>query len=126
MKPSARNPVSGLTLLEIIVALLIFALVLTGLGNVFVVARRYMVHSRARLSAIEAGKFLLAPLNNAVRQDTFDSGELAYTSPTRAGAAVGINGMTFNSTFAITDAPAIAAGSLRKVNLVINWNESSF
>jgi prepilin-type N-terminal cleavage/methylation domain-containing protein len=66
----------GLTLVEIIVAMVLLAGVMAGLTNVFVSGSRYVLHSRSRLSSMELGKFFLDPLQNEVRQDTWNTGGL--------------------------------------------------
>jgi len=59
----------GLSLLEILIASLILALVITGLISVFVSGKRLLLHSRSRMAGGELGKFFLDPLENEVRQD---------------------------------------------------------
>jgi hypothetical protein len=105
--------------------MLILALVLSGLGNLFVVARSYLKHSKARIAAAEAGNFVLSPLQCAVRDDTFDSGDLAVTSPTRIGDSITSDSIIYNSTFAIQNVSGLPAGGLlRKVTTTIQWNET--
>lgn len=61
----------GFTLLEIIVATLILALVMTGLANIFLAAKRHLTHTRSKIQAAELGRLFLAPLQMGVRQDTW-------------------------------------------------------
>lgn len=114
---------TGLTLLEILISLMILATVLVGLANLFTVSRRYTQHSRSRMTATEVGKYLLSPLQNEVREDTFDStGKLVEGNST--GEAVTLDGISYNSTFNITNVSGLpSGGTLRKVNVTISWNE---
>lgn len=73
----------ALTLLEILVSALILALVMTGLANIFLTGKRYILRSRARMTGGELGKLFLDPLQMAVRQDTWNqSGNFLNTGTT--------------------------------------------
>jgi prepilin-type N-terminal cleavage/methylation domain-containing protein len=118
-KPRAHP---GLTLLELLVSLLILSLVLTGLGNVFVVARSFMMHTRARTAAGQAGKFVLSPLQGAVSADTYDMAGLKPGVST--GETVTVDGINFNSSLNISNVTSLPAGGLlRKVDVNISWHE---
>jgi Tfp pilus assembly protein PilV len=121
-----HRDLSGLTLLELLISLLLLALVMTGLSNVFVVARSYMAHSRSRVAAGQFGKYLMSPLQSEVRQDTFDGGGLQINSSRTAGSNMFLDGITYNATFNISNVTAgfPAGGLLRKVNLTVRWNET--
>ena len=49
----------GLSLLEIIIALLILSLVMYSLVSLFVVSKRFVYHSGSRSSAMEVAKYAL-------------------------------------------------------------------
>lgn len=66
----------ALTLLEILVAVIILALVVTGLAGVFVAGKRYIQRSRSRMTGGELGKYFLDPLQNDVNQSTWDTTSL--------------------------------------------------
>lgn len=66
------NNSKALTLLEILVAAIILALLMLGLTNLFYSGKRYLQHSRARMTGGEIGRLFLEPLNMAVREDTWD------------------------------------------------------
>jgi Tfp pilus assembly protein PilV len=66
----------ALTLFEILVSVIILALVITGLANVFVAGKRYIRHSRMRMGGGEIGKQFLDPLQSYVRQDTWGTNPL--------------------------------------------------
>jgi Tfp pilus assembly protein PilW len=112
---------SGLTLFEIIVSLMILALVMVGLGNVFVASRRYLRHSRSRIQASEVMKFLLSPLQGAVRQDTYDTGDLATGSHT--GSQVFLEDTFYNSTLTVSNVVLPGSTNIRRVQVSVQWYE---
>ena len=57
--------------MEIIISMVILALVITGIANVFVAGKRLILHSRSRMAGGEVGKIFLDPLQAYVRQDTW-------------------------------------------------------
>ncbi|MDD5165915.1 MAG: hypothetical protein PHQ57_00795 [Candidatus Omnitrophica bacterium] len=61
----------GLSILEVLISALLLALVITGLANIFVAAKRYIFHSRARVTAVERIKSCLEPLQMQVDQSRF-------------------------------------------------------
>ena len=58
----------------------ILALVVTGIANVFVAAKKYIQHSRSRMTGGELGKKFLDPIQAYVRQDTWSSNPLGTDS----------------------------------------------
>jgi len=125
-KNAASRASAGLTLLEILISMLILSLVMVGLTNLFTVCRRYTQHSRSRMSATEVGKYLLSPLQSEVREDTYDnltSGKLSVR-PDWAGDTVTLDGISYNSTFNVSNVTGLPAGGvLRRVNVTISWSE---
>jgi Tfp pilus assembly protein PilV len=63
----------ALTLFEILVSVVILALVITGLANVFVAGKRYIKYSRLRMGGGEIGKRFLDPLQTYVRQNDWNT-----------------------------------------------------
>ena len=63
----------GLTLLEIIVATAILALVIAGLANIFIAGKRYILHSRTKMTGGELGRYFLDEMQMQVREDTWSS-----------------------------------------------------
>jgi Tfp pilus assembly protein PilW len=109
------RPSKGLSLMEIIVATLIFALVIAGLINLFIAAKRLTLHARSRIQASEVGKQFLDPLQMQVREDLWGANCLG-TGVCAPGAWVQYNANT-------TVAP-VAGTTLRRVDVTINWNEN--
>jgi prepilin-type N-terminal cleavage/methylation domain-containing protein len=127
----------GLTLLEIIIAMLILALVMTGIANIFLAGKRHIGRARSKIQAAELGRLFVAPLQKDVRQDTWDksTNALSVTAPTSRDCAQQpgcppenqrkLDNITYNPTYTITDV-SIGTGTtlpLRKVKVTIKWNE---
>ena len=113
---------SGLTLVEIIVSVVILALVMAGLVNVYISTKRYILHSRARMTGGELGKAFLDPLQMDVRQDQWGNNCLSGNNSACPGAqSVGSPTITYTPTYTIT--PLGNGTNLTKVVLNITWNE---
>lgn len=61
----------GFTLIEILISALLLALLMVGMGNIFISSKKLIQHSRSRMTSGELGKAFLDPLNMQVRQDTW-------------------------------------------------------
>ena len=108
------------TLMEVIVASVIFTLVLLGLLGIFSAGNMHVVHSRERMTSGELGKLFVDPFQNAVRQDTWDSNTLNVTTTPVTGSETR-NGRVFTSSteiVAITGEPDV-----RRVVTTITWDE---
>jgi len=113
----------GLTLLEIIVSVLILALVMTGIANIFLAGKRHLGHTRSKIQAAELGRLFVAPLQKDVRQDKWGSNCLSAGSGCPGAQTIG--SITYTPTYAISDVN-VGVGStlpLRKVKVTIKWNE---
>ena len=112
---------NGLSLLEILVATMIFALVITGLASVFLAGKTHIRHSQSRISAAEFSKYVIDPLQMQVRQDqwTATSNCLSNTDNCTTETWTGQGGIVYT---AITTTSAIAT-TLRKVTTNIQWSE---
>lgn len=107
----------ALSLIEILIAVIILALVITGLANVFVASKRYIKHSRSRMTGGELGKNFLDPLQNDVNASTWST-----TSRLGAGAVnpetISIDGTLYTGTYVVTqDSPQT---NLNKVRVTIS------
>lgn len=111
----------GLTLLEILVAMLILALVMIGIVNVFIAGRRHLGHSRAKIQAAQLGRLFLAPLQNQVRQDQWGSNCLSSNPTIGCPAEETLGPITYTPVYDISDGPI---NNLRKVKVTITWNET--
>jgi Tfp pilus assembly protein PilV len=116
----------GLTLLEILVSTVILVMVISGLVSLFVTGKKYVAHSRSRMTAGELGKYYMDPLQQLVRQDTWDANCLGASS----GAACPGYGVqhsvdnTVNYIINFTvDNSVPNMNTMRKVTLNLTWDE---
>jgi len=107
----------ALTLLEVIISVVILSLVITGLVHVFIVGKRYIEHSRCRVTAAEYAKRCLDPLWQYVRQDQWASPFGSATLP----AAYTFRGVTYTPTIVFSD---VGSTGLKRAVVTISWNEA--
>jgi len=112
----------ALSLLEILIASLILALVITGLLGIFIQGKSLSQHNRARIAAGELGKYFLEPLQMQVREDNWTANCLSNNSICD-GVSETLNGITYNASF---NTDAVVNTTLRRVNVTITWNDTSF
>jgi len=114
----------GLSLLEILISVLILALVMTGLANVFVAGKRHILHSRSRMTVSELGKYFLDPLQMQVRQND-------WTTTTNCLGTGNCPPQTWTESTtnivytANTNWTIVPGTTLRKITTTINWSETS-
>lgn len=123
----------GLSILEILVSSLLLALVITGLANIFVAAKRYIFHSRARVTAVERVKSCLEPLQMQVAQSSFvpDPGDpsLWLWNPSTFGPWLDNSTVTTYSPgysilpMDLDSDPDTRTSEINRVDLTINWDE---
>jgi prepilin-type N-terminal cleavage/methylation domain-containing protein len=125
----------ALTLLEILIALVILAVIMAGLTNLFISGKRWMLHARARMAGGEIGKEFLDPLQMQVRQDNWSTNCLGsyngadcatflnpWPDPSTQGRVVYSPHYT-NIAAVNPESPNHTLGHLRKVVLNVTWPE---
>jgi hypothetical protein len=120
-----RN-ISGLTLLEIMVSMIILVLVVLGFVNVFSVSRGYIMHSRSRLSASQLASVFLDPLQDNVTDTDWNLGTnnlRLRPIPSPIFPPATLNGVIYNANYTIAD-DTTTGTELRKVQVNITWNEN--
>ncbi|MFC1804235.1 prepilin-type N-terminal cleavage/methylation domain-containing protein [Candidatus Omnitrophota bacterium] len=114
----------AVTLLEIIISMLILALLMAGLANIFISGKRYLLHTRARMTGGELGKSFLDPLQMDVRADLWDQTCLGSNGMINCPDNTTINGIDYTRDYNITDVNNTNPEfSLKKVLVRINWTE---
>lgn len=108
------------TLVEVMVAVVIFALVVVGLSSVFIAGNKHIIHTRDRMASSELGKFFMDPLQAYVRQDTWGAGNQLAIAGTYAGTSQVINNRTFSESHVVS---VIAGTNLRRVISTVSWTE---
>ncbi len=109
--------------MEILIAMMMLALVLVSLGNVFVASRGYLAHRYSRISAIQLGVRFLDPLQNAVNQSSWDQAGNNLSVGMKNDGIVGtVKGITYNRSYVIDN--QTICPTLRRVKVDIRWNET--
>jgi len=124
----------GFSLLEIVVAATLLALIMAGLANVFVASKRWLMHSRLKMTAGEMGKYFLEPLQVSVNQGDWDvdtgdygTGNALYIH-SWTDLPVSSGGKEYTPTYDIETVPPPGVGStappqMRKVKVQVQWTE---
>ena len=106
----------ALTLLEIIISVVILALVMTGMVNVFVAGKQFVQRSRNRMTAGELEKQFIEPLQSQVRQDNWSTNYLGTsTNPPQATSPDG----KYKADYTVST-PAYDT-DIRKVVTKVSW-----
>ncbi len=111
----------AVTLIEIIVATVVLALVITGLAQVFMSGRRFIIHARSRMVGAELGRYFIDPLHMDVNQANWANTCLGGSSSACPGAKT-IDGITYTPGYTVDNATA-GADPIRRLRVTINWNE---
>lgn len=112
----------GLTLLEIIVSAVIFALIMAGLTNIFISSKRYILFSRSRMTGGELGKNFLNQLHTEVRQDTWDNSSANMLTEGSYDQSTTLNNIDYKYTLNKTN---VSGTTMRRVVLNATWNETN-
>jgi len=119
----------GVTILEVIIALVILVLVIGGLVNVFISSQRWLIHARARMQGGELGKRYLDPLQMEVRKDQWivDTSCLTGSGGTNCNTATwtDVSGITYTPSYIVSSVGTVDTdhplGHLRRVRLTLDW-----
>ncbi len=113
-----KRRIRGLTLVEIVMALVILSLTMSGMLSVIISAKRITKHSRSRTTGGELARVYLEPLAMEVRQDQWTVncvGSSNCTYPART-----LNFVNYTQTIVVS---ALGVSSLRRVRLDLHWND---
>jgi len=116
----------GISFIELIVALLILALTLAGLVNLFISGKRWALLSQTKMTGGELGKLFLDDYHVLVRQNDWGLASnclsQGFCSAETAGIAEGMD-REYVGTYTINNnTPAIG---LHRVKVDITWNVSA-
>ncbi|MFA5100705.1 MAG: type II secretion system protein [Candidatus Omnitrophota bacterium] len=115
----------GLTLLEIIVAMLILSLVMYGLLSLFVASKHLVYHSGSRVVSMEVGKYFFEDDNLTVSADNLPDKNCLYNDSSCVAVNRTFNDIQYNVTYStagVMNATGVFT-SLRKVVIDIEWVE---
>ena len=126
---SIRMNKKGITLMEVLVASIIFALVMIGVANLFVGGKRYILHARSRMTGGELGRYFLDPLQVQVRQDEWGTNNLSkgFDSagiPSQWTDNRAIDKIRYNVDYTAENA-ADTETDVRKVTATVSWTETA-
>jgi prepilin-type N-terminal cleavage/methylation domain-containing protein len=112
----------GFSLVEVLVASVVFSLTMLGLFSVFASGSKHIVHIRERMTGSQLGKLFLDPLQDYVRYDTWDKPGNELILGSRGGITQTINNRNFSEVHSVA---AIPGTDLRRVITTVTWSESS-
>ena len=112
---------TGFTLIEIIVATVIFSLVVLGMAGLFIAGKRHIIHSRNRMTGSEIGKFFIDPLQMDVHQVTWDANALKVG--TTNGPSIKVDNVDYVPQYIVSDVALPGGATLRRVKAKISWTE---
>lgn len=115
----------ALSLLEILVSITLLAIIMSGLINVFVSSKWYLLHSRWRLGSGELARYFLDPLQMQVNEAGWGNNCLSNSDINCSTTSVNL-GISFTAQYNITNLNEVSGSvgnDLRKVKVAINWSE---
>lgn len=107
----------GFTIVEVVVAALIFAITVAGAMGAVSSLRAPAAASKEDITAAFIGKQVLEDLRSAVDAETWASGDLSNGVHTLANMTVG--GVTYTPTYTVSDDPS--GTQAKKVDLTVTW-----
>ena len=113
-----QNSQKGFTMVEAVVAALVFAAVVVGIFSTTAALKKPAVVSDKKLTAAYYGKQILEDLRSKVDQRDWDSGQLGVG----VHGPLTINNPTYNVTYSVNyTVNAIPGSSGRQVFLTVQW-----
>ena len=113
-----QNSQKGFTMVEAVVAALVFAAVVVGIFSTTAALKKPAVVSDKKLTAAYYGKQILEDLRSKVDQRDWNSGQLNLG----VHGPVTINNPTYNVTYSVTyTVNTIPGSSARQVFLKVQW-----
>jgi len=119
-----RRKELGLTLIELIVSVVILALTLGGMVNLFGSAKRWIEDSQSRMTMAEVAKNVMGPLQMQVREDQWSVGGNCLSAGACPATTITVQSKLYNVTYTITNDAPIA--NVNRVETTITWDEQAF
>ncbi len=111
----------GVSLLEILVSTVLLAMLVTGLMNVVISGKRWLIHNRSRATASQLGKTFLAPLYMDVVANPVDPNCLNLGSNCLSASTIG--GVTYSANYVTGGAVPGGFTGVRKAVVNISWTD---
>ncbi len=113
----------GISFIELIVALLILALTLAGLVNLFISGKRWVLLSQTKMTGGELGKFFLDDFHVLVRQNDWGAATNCLSQANCADDTVGtLEGLDRQYTGRYTINTGQPQTGLNRVRVNITWS----
>ncbi|MDD5195537.1 MAG: type II secretion system protein [Candidatus Omnitrophica bacterium] len=112
---------TAITLPEIIVSAVILALPFGGLLAAFVGARGYVARADRRLTAANLGRAQLNRFYIDVRQDTWDTGNLAVNATTQNLANAVVGNITYGRNYVVSTVNNNGPREYRQVTMNVDY-----
>ena len=115
---------NGFTLMEILIAFLLLAIISVGLVNLFISSSRFITKSQGRMSAGEIGRRFIDPLHMDVNEAAWGNNCLSGVPPVGCPAAQALGQFIFTPTYTTSQVsnPAGTAIELRRVRAQLDWD----
>lgn len=111
---------SGFTLVEVIVAAMIFSILAAGLYASMSSLRQPAAVTTKKITAALIGQQILEDLRSKVDASNWNSGELSLSPPPHAMTpVVGPDGITYTPVYTVEDDPN--GSGARKVTITVTW-----
>lgn len=130
----------GLTLVEVLISSIILAVTLVGMAGLFAGSRKWLTHSRSKMTGAELSRVFLSPLQMQVRRDTWEQAINALQPGTRycdddpahsglqmpgdfcqqLQAETTLFGMPFKAQYEID-----TVSGVRRVRITVHWTEEN-
>jgi len=112
----------GLTILEILIALIVFSLVVLSFSQLFVSGRNLLFHNRLKVSGLEIGKFYLDRMQMDVKESSWNTASNCLTNPLTGCETAPwydpVSNRNYTPSYNID-----SAGNLRRARVTISWPE---
>lgn len=112
----------GLSLLEILIALVVFSLVMLGVSRLLLSAKELFLHNRLKILGEGVGIFHLDSLQMDVRKDTWGLPSNCLTNPATGCDTISwqdpVSGKVFTPRYEVT-----GMGNLQKIKVIVSWTE---
>ena len=127
--PARRFFLTGLSIVEVLISLVIFGLVMGGLTKMIITNKQLTLRSRSRTSAGELARFFLEPLQNQVVQENWGTNCLSDTTAVVSSCGAPppshtLDNRTYQPQYTkslVLEPDGITLTELRRVKLQIDW-----
>jgi hypothetical protein len=103
-------------------SMVIFALIVAGLGSLFIGTKTQLFHFQHRMVSSQLASVFLDPLLQDVRADEQQASSNCLYGDINCPGQENINGIDYNPSYTFSDI-AVGGDNIRKAELQITWTE---